>query len=195
MEGRRGRSIKKRNRKTCSEENIISSFTPSAKLVHLKRSSGESNLRGRMPTKRRNAPAKALMLAGNQHIMQRIGSSGTITEGPHALPLLEGLCRLPRVVDSIIEDAFSQWSAARLIVRNVELIWKERKLRLQQICNNVKRGPDSRTGPPASKRRRRDNSKKHTKQQEFEELQQECRVWKKECKLQDAVEGVSKATL
>ena len=125
-----------------------------------------------MPTKRRNAPAKALILAGNQHIMQRIGSSGTITEGPPALPLLEGLCRLPRVADSIIEDAFSRWSAARLIVRNVELIWKERKLRLQQICNNVKRGPDSRTGPPASKRRRRDNSKKHTKQQEFEELQQ-----------------------
>jgi len=108
------------------------------------------------------------MSACNQHIVSlRIGSGGTTSsEGPLALPLLEGLCRRPGVADGIIKDVFVRWKAGRLIVRNVELIWKERKTRLKRV-NKTKKG----TGPPPSKRRRRVGGKKHINQQLVEELQ------------------------
>ena len=107
-------------------------------------------------------------MASNQHIVSlRIGSGGaTGSEGPLALPLLEGLCRRSGVADGIIKDVFVRWKAGRLIVRNVELIWKERKTRLKRV-HKTKKG----TGPPPSKRRRRAGGKKHNNQQPLEELQ------------------------
>jgi len=57
-------------------------------------------------------------------------SSGIIinnSEGPLALPLLEGLCHRPGVPDKIMKDAFARWKASRRIVRNLELLWREHK--------------------------------------------------------------------
>ena len=110
---------------------------------------------------------QSMILAGNLH---RIGKNGN--EGPVALPLLEGLVRRPDVADGIVKDAFDRWKAGRFIVRNVELIWKERKTRLKRVGKN-KKGLDvsTRAGQPLSKRRRRDGSKKQSDQQQIEEHQ------------------------
>ena len=101
-----------------------------------------------------------------------ISSGSSYNEGPPSLPLLEGLVHRPGVADSIVKDAFGRWKAGRIIVRNIELIWKERKARLKRVGNNKKRS-ETKNGQPPSKRRRKD-SKKRKKQQSVEENEQEA---------------------
>ncbi len=128
-----------------------------------------------MPTKRRITATKAAKSSGGSSdiatllnstapsslspvqslMLNRVGT--TSTDGPLALPLLEGLVRRPGVADSIVEDAFGRWKAARLIVRNIELTFKDRKTRLKRVGKN-KKGSDKKTGQPPSKRRRKGRS-------------------------------------
>ena len=129
-----------------------------------------------MPSKRKltkSSDVAALlskMMGGPLHRM--ISSGSSYNEGPPSLPLLEGLVHRPGVADSIVKDAFGRWKAGRIIVRNIELIWKERKARLKRVGNNKKRS-ETKNGQPPSKRRRKD-SKKRKKQQSVEENEKEA---------------------
>lgn len=99
-----------------------------------------------------------------------IGNGSAYNEGPPSLPLLEGLVHRPGIADSIVKDAFGRWKAGQIIVRNIELIWKEKKARLKRVGN--KKRSEARTRQPPSKRRRKE-SKKRSKQQPIEENEQQ----------------------